>query len=101
MLLDLEGVSMGVRAGLLAVIAATVVVSPVAVLAQASSKNEASRAAPPAPAASAKAEPKKPAKPMTRREEIQHAIDTRTVPERYRSSVPKEYQKYIPFAKDR
>jgi hypothetical protein len=36
---------------------------------------------------------------MTRRQEIEHALKTGTVPSRYRSSVPKEYQKYIPFEK--
>jgi hypothetical protein len=36
---------------------------------------------------------------MTRRQEIEHALKTGTVPSRYRSSVPKQYQKYIPFEK--
>jgi hypothetical protein len=36
----------------------------------------------------------------TRRQEIDRSIDTGTVPSRYRSSVPKEYQQYIPFSKD-
>jgi hypothetical protein len=36
---------------------------------------------------------------MTRRQEIDKSIDSGTVPSRYRSSVPKEYQHYIPFAK--
>jgi hypothetical protein len=31
------------------------------------------------------------------RQELDHSIKTRTVPSRYRSQVPKEYQKYIPF----
>ena len=31
------------------------------------------------------------------RQQIDHSIKTRTVPSRYRSQVPKEYQKYIPF----
>jgi hypothetical protein len=43
------------------------------------------------------AKSEKPKRKMTRRQEIDRAIDTRTVPSRYRSSVPKEYQKYIPF----
>jgi hypothetical protein len=38
-------------------------------------------------------------KRMTRQQEIDHSIATGTVPSRYRSSVPKEYQKYIPFDK--
>lgn len=43
---------------------------------------------------------KKPAKKkMTRQQEIDHSIDTGTVPARYRSSVPKQYQQYIPFDK--
>jgi hypothetical protein len=43
---------------------------------------------------------KKPAKKkMTRRQEIDHSIETGTVPSRYRSSVPKQYQQYIPFDK--
>jgi hypothetical protein len=42
---------------------------------------------------------KKSAKRMTRRQEIDKSIDSGTVPSRYRSSVPKEYQHYIPFAK--
>jgi hypothetical protein len=36
---------------------------------------------------------------MTRRQEIDRSIDTGTVPSRYRSQVPKEYQRYIPFDK--
>jgi len=36
---------------------------------------------------------------MTRQQEIEKSIDTGTVPARYRNSVPKEYQQYIPFAK--
>jgi hypothetical protein len=42
---------------------------------------------------------KKSAKRMTRQQEIDKSIDSGTVPSRYRSSVPKEYQHYIPFAK--
>ena len=42
---------------------------------------------------------KKPAKKMTRQQEIDKSIDSGTVPSRYRSSVPKEYQHYVPFAK--
>jgi hypothetical protein len=36
---------------------------------------------------------------MTRQQEIDHSIDNGTVPARYRSSVPKQYQQYIPFEK--
>ena len=42
---------------------------------------------------------KKPAKKMTRQQEIDKSIDSGTVPARYRSSVPKQYQQYIPFDK--
>ncbi len=42
---------------------------------------------------------KKSGKKMTRQQEIDKSIDSGTVPSRYRSSVPKEYQHYIPFAK--
>jgi|ERR1700687_2524626 len=58
----------------------------------------------PAPAATAPAttehttKKKKSAK-MTRQQEIDKSIDSGTVPARYRKSVPKEYQQYIPFAK--
>jgi len=63
-------------------------------------------AAAPAPVATAPAtttteqttKKKKPAK-MTRQQEIDKSIDSGTVPARYRKSVPKEYQQYIPFAK--
>jgi hypothetical protein len=57
------------------------------------------------PAAAATTEPdtatkkKKPAKKMSRRQEIDRSIDSGTVPSRYRSSVPREYQQYIPFSK--
>lgn len=42
---------------------------------------------------------KQPKKKMTRQQEIDHSVDTGTVPARYRSSVPKQYQQYIPFDK--
>jgi hypothetical protein len=47
------------------------------------------------------AAPKKKAKAarMTRRQEIDRSIDSGTVPARYRSSVPRQYQQYIPFEK--
>ena len=38
-------------------------------------------------------------KPVTRQQEIDRSIDRGTVPARYRGSVPKEYQQYIPFDK--
>ena len=41
---------------------------------------------------------KKPAK-MTRQQEIDRSVDRGTVPARYRNSVPKEYQQYVPFDK--
>jgi hypothetical protein len=36
---------------------------------------------------------------MTRQQEIDKSVDSGTVPARYRSRVPKEYQQYIPFEK--
>jgi len=36
----------------------------------------------------------------TPRHEVEKSIESGTVPSRYRSSVPKEYQQYIPFSKD-
>ena len=36
---------------------------------------------------------------MTRKQEIDHSIQSGTVPSRYRSQIPKEYQQYIPFDK--
>lgn len=50
-------------------------------------------------AESAKPAKKKAAKKMTRQQEIDKSIDSGTVPARYRSSVPKQYQQYIPFDK--
>jgi hypothetical protein len=47
----------------------------------------------------AKAPKKKTARKMTRQQEIDRSIDNGTVPARYRRSVPKEYQQYIPFEK--
>ena len=40
---------------------------------------------------------KKKSRRTSRRQEIQHAIDSGTVPSRYRKYVPKEYQQDIPF----
>ncbi|MBR0910723.1 hypothetical protein [Bradyrhizobium japonicum] len=52
------------------------------------------------PADSKKSASKKPAKKkMTRQQEIDHSLDSGTVPARYRSSVPRQYQRYIPFDK--
>jgi hypothetical protein len=65
-------------------------------------------AAAPAPAAApttttttepAKSPKKKKVAKMTRQQEIDRSIDSGTVPARYRNSVPKEYQQYIPFEK--
>jgi hypothetical protein len=36
---------------------------------------------------------------MTRQQEIDKSVQSGTVPSRYRSQVPKEYQQYIPFEK--
>jgi hypothetical protein len=46
-----------------------------------------------------KAKKKKPAKQMTRQQEIDKSVDSGTVPARYRSQVPREYQQYVPFDK--
>jgi hypothetical protein len=43
---------------------------------------------------------KKRAAGTARRQEVEKSIESGTVPSRYRSSVPKEYQQYIPFSKD-
>ena len=42
---------------------------------------------------------KKKAAKTTRQQEIDKSVESGTVPARYRKSVPKEYQQYIPFAK--
>ena len=42
---------------------------------------------------------KKKSAKLTRQQEIDRSIDRGTVPARYRSSVPKEYQQYVPFDK--
>ena len=47
----------------------------------------------------AKTPKKKIARKMTRQQEIDRSIRNGTVPARYRNSVPKEYQHYIPFEK--
>jgi hypothetical protein len=47
----------------------------------------------------AKGQKKKKVAKMTRQREIDKSIDSGTVPARYRKSVPKEYQQYIPFEK--
>jgi hypothetical protein len=56
------------------------------------------------PAATTTTEPakgpkKRKSENMIRQQEIDKSIDSGTVPARYRKSVPKEYQQYIPFAK--
>jgi hypothetical protein len=56
-------------------------------------------ATPPATTTTEHATKKKKAAKMTRQQEIDKSIDSGTVPARYRKSVPKEYQHYIPFAK--
>lgn len=40
---------------------------------------------------------KKQKKPATR-QEVDKSVDSGTVPAKYRSSVPKQYQQYVPFA---
>ena len=58
----------------------------------------------PATAATTTTEPakgptKKKSAKMTRQQEIDKSVDSGTVPARYRSSMPKQYQQYIPFEK--
>jgi hypothetical protein len=59
----------------------------------------------PAPAASPTTTENKPTSARkkhasgTSRKEIDKSLQSGTVPSRYRSQVPKEYQQYIPFAK--
>jgi hypothetical protein len=58
-----------------------------------------SAAAPPASGdkSDKKAAAKKKSGKMTRQQEIDRSIESGTVPSRYRSQVPKEYQQYVPF----
>jgi hypothetical protein len=56
-------------------------------------------AAPPNSTAIEHTTKKKKSAKITRQQEIERSIDSGTVPARYRRSVPKEYQQYIPFAK--
>jgi Ni/Co efflux regulator RcnB len=37
-------------------------------------------------------------KKPTTRQEVDKSVDSGTVPGKYRSSVPKQYQQYVPFA---
>jgi|EndMetStandDraft_2_1072991.scaffolds.fasta_scaffold1202381_2 outer membrane receptor protein involved in Fe transport len=37
-------------------------------------------------------------KKPTTRQEVDKSVDSGTVPAKYRSSVPKQYQQYVPFA---
>jgi hypothetical protein len=52
-----------------------------------------------APTRNADAPKKKKAAKMTRQQEIDKSVDRGTVPARYRNSVPKQYQQYVPFDK--
>jgi hypothetical protein len=54
---------------------------------------------PPADTSKKTATRKKKSGTMIRQQEIEHSVDTGTVPSRYRKQVPKEYQQYIPFEK--
>jgi hypothetical protein len=38
-------------------------------------------------------------KKPTQRQEIDQSVQSGTVPKRYRSSIPKQYQQYIPWSK--
>jgi hypothetical protein len=52
-----------------------------------------------APKRTAATPKKKKAAKMTRQQEIDKSVDSGTVAARYRNSVPKHYQEYIPFDK--
>jgi hypothetical protein len=52
-----------------------------------------------APKRNADAPRKKKAAKMTRQQELDKSVDSGTVPARYRNSVPKQYQQYVPFDK--
>jgi hypothetical protein len=41
---------------------------------------------------------KKKQKPPTTRQQVDKSVESGTVPAKYRSSVPKQYQQHIPFA---
>ncbi|MBR0994470.1 hypothetical protein JQ580_27505 [Bradyrhizobium japonicum] len=73
---------------------AATTVAPAATTAPAAATDTSSQ-----PTDAKKSASKKPAKKMTRQQEIDHSVDSGTVPARYRSSVPKQYQQYIPFDK--
>jgi hypothetical protein len=85
--------------------AATPAASPAAAPAAPTAAPAPSPAGPPAAKSAApKEEPatktsKKKSVKLTRQQEIDKSIDSGTVPKRYRRSVPKEYQPYIPFSK--
>ncbi|WP_316165613.1 MULTISPECIES: hypothetical protein [unclassified Bradyrhizobium] len=49
------------------------------------------------PASEAAAPKKKRTRTTSTRKEVEDSLRSGTVPSRYRSRVPKEYQKYIPF----
>jgi hypothetical protein len=68
---------------------------PAAATAQPSSQSAATT-----PATESAPKTKKKSVRTTRRHEIEKSINAGTVPSRYRSAVPKEYQQYIPFSKD-
>src|SRR6185312_5400073 len=113
------------KISLIVLIAALFTYLPVSVLAQApaAGNDTAAPAAAPAPAPAASPAPapspaadtgnksadtgekkaatktKKRSPRMPRQQEIDHSIASGTVPSRYRSQVPKEYQRYIPFDK--
>jgi hypothetical protein len=53
-----------------------------------------------APKKKAAAKPRKSSMPKAMsQQEIDHSIESGTVPSRYRRNVPKEYQQYVPFEK--
>jgi len=87
--------------------AAVAPATPAPAVSSAPAATPAPTAATPAPATTTpstaaetkEAKPTKKKQRMTRQQEIEHSIKTGTVPSRFRSSVPKAYQRYIPFEK--
>ena len=104
------------RLNLLALTAGVITALPASLLAQTPATDTAAAASPAAPAPAASPAPADSASPsdtpkktaakrktsdkkITRQQQIDHSIESGTVPSRYRSQVPKEYQQYIPFDK--
>ncbi len=79
----------------LAIGAALLICAPAGTLfAQAGSKSDERNVASEDSAGARKSDTK-----SSRRREVDKSVDSGTVPSRYRKDVPREYQKYIPWAK--